>query len=133
MAAPQSCNVDFHCLQILKVLLRESSNRQVLQRADLAAIAEHMRLGLTPLLTVESSKVLLNCCSEPVNAMRLIDSQSLNTFCSILTGTFDDAAQMAVAGIIQSIGLQVLPADGTSATKLHAAQPMNPHRDSNIS
>ena len=120
-------------MQFLKIGLRESSNRQVLQRADLAAIAEHMRLGVTPLVTVESSKVLLNCCFEPVNAMRLIDSQSLNTFCSILTGAFDDAAQTAVAGIVQSIGLQVLPADGTSAIGSRAAQPITPLRNSNIS
>ena len=99
-------------MQFLKIVLRESSNRHVLQKTDLAAIAEHMRLGVTPLVTVESSKVLLNCCFEPVNAMRLIDPQNLNTFCSILNGAFDNAARTAVAGIIQSIGLQVMPGIG---------------------
>ena len=108
-------------MQFLKIVLRESSNRQVLQRTDLAAIAEHMRLGVTPLVTVESSKVLLNCCFEPVNAMRLIDPQNLSTFCSILTGAFDNAARTAVAGIVQSIGSQVMPATGLGTADM-------PHR-----
>lgn len=93
-------------MQVLKIVLREPSNRQVLRKADIATILEHLRLRTAPAVTHESAKALLNCCFDPVNAMRLVALGSLKTLSGILDGSCDDEARIAVTGVIQSICLQ---------------------------
>ena len=96
------------CLQVLKVSFREPSNRQVLRKADIATLMEHLRLQMAPSVVSECAMVLLNSCFEPLNALHLAELDSLSTFCGILDGQHDVGQQAAVTGIIQSICLQVM-------------------------
>ena len=99
--------VNAHRLQVLKIVLREPGNRKIVRKGDIATMLEHLRLQTSPAVTTESTKVLLNCCTEPINAMRLVDLDGLSNFLSMLSGSVGDEAQASVAGIIQSICLQV--------------------------
>ena len=88
-------------------MLREPGNRQIVRNGDIATMLEHLRLQTSPAVTIECTKVLLNCCTEPINTMRLVDLDGLSTFLSMLSGGVGDEARASVAGIIQSICLQV--------------------------
>jgi len=93
------------------VLLREPNNRQVLNKADLATILEHLQLHMASGVVTECTKVLLNCCFEPVNVSHLVGLDSLSAFASVLEGQPDEEARTAVTSIVQTICLQVMNAN----------------------